>query len=336
MQLEPSATLTKSWLPVAGVAAAAVAAAAYNRRKTRQAEHRTPPVGAFIEVGGVKLHYLRRGKGPCIVLLHGNGVLLQDWLAPGMFDELARSHEVIAFDRPGFGYSTRPRFKAWTPARQAALIAKALRRLGIRQACIVGHSFGTMVATALALDHPTLVSRLVLLGGFYFPTFRPDLVLHSGQALPVAGDMMTQTITPIATRAMMPAIEKGMFSPAPVDRRWRDAFPTDMIARPSQMRATSADFSVALPAAAGLAKRYGELRIPITIIAGRGDKVVGHKGHSERLHQVLPGSRLVLLDGVGHMVHYTAYETVLREIVGAGGEDAVLGQGEPYLTLTPA
>ena len=99
-----SSASTNPWLIGAAVATAAgIASTVFNRQKTKQAEAETPPIGSFVEVNGVRLHYLRRGTGPCIVLLHGNGVMLQDWLASGLLDELAKSHDVIAFDRPGFG-----------------------------------------------------------------------------------------------------------------------------------------------------------------------------------------------------------------------------------------
>lgn len=304
---------------VAGAAAAATlsaVAAVYNNRRAREAERRTPPVGEFIEAGGVRLHYLRRGTGPGIVLLHGNGVMLQDWTVPGIFDALAESHDVIAFDRPGFGFSSRPRSSIWTPEAQARAIASALDQLGVSDTTVVGHSFGTLVSLALALNHRHLVSRLVLLAGYYFPTFRPDLVLNAGPAVPITGDLIRHTVSPLLGRAMMPAAERQLFAPAPVDERWKERFPVDMVVRPSQNRATAEDFAVAIPGAVALSKRYGELSIPVTIAAGPGDKIVGYD-HSERLHDAVAGSRLVRVDGSGHMVHYTARDRILAEIQGS-------------------
>ena len=315
MKLSKS-SISSGWLKgaiAAGVVS--IAAAAYNSRRARQVERRNPPIGEFVEAEGVRLHYLRRGNGRTIVLLHGNGVMLQDWTVPGIFDTLAQSHDVIAFDRPGFGYSSRPRTTIWTPRAQASAIAIALTKLGISEAIVVGHSFGTQVALALALNHAPLVSRLVLLGGYLFPTFRPDLVLNSGPAAPVSGDFLRYTIAPLAGRAMMPAAERQLFTPAPVDARWKQNFPIDMVVRPSQVRATAEDFAVAIPGAASLSKRYGELDLPITVAAGPGDKIVGYD-HTERFHAEVPTSRLVRVDGAGHMVHYTATDLIVAEIVG--------------------
>ena len=112
-----------------GAAAALGGAALYNRAQARRAERDNPPVGRFLELDGARLHYLDEGPadtgttglggGPPVVLLHGNTVTLDDWIVSGVFDLTARSRRVVAFDRPGFGYSERPRGRSWTPAAQA-------------------------------------------------------------------------------------------------------------------------------------------------------------------------------------------------------------------------
>lgn len=104
-------------LITAAVATAGLATAAgLVTRSARETERAHPADGRFVVVEGVKLHYLERGDGPPIVLLHGNGVTAQDWAVSGVFDGLATDHRVIAFDRPGFGYSDRPRNVNSTPS----------------------------------------------------------------------------------------------------------------------------------------------------------------------------------------------------------------------------
>ena len=134
-----------------GLALAAGAAAVANHLLAKRAEARNPPRGKFITVDGVRLHYLERGSGPAIVLLHGNGVSSEDFLVSGLIDTLAQTHHVIAFDRPGFGHSQRPRRRVWTAQAQARLLLKALAQLGVRQPVVVGHSWGASVAFNLAL-----------------------------------------------------------------------------------------------------------------------------------------------------------------------------------------
>jgi alpha-beta hydrolase superfamily lysophospholipase len=75
------------------------------------AERKNPPIGVFVECDGVRLHYLERGDAasPCVVLFHGNGTMMQDLIVSGLVDRLADHYRVVCFDRPGFGYSQRPR-----------------------------------------------------------------------------------------------------------------------------------------------------------------------------------------------------------------------------------
>ncbi|MGB6545827.1 MAG: hypothetical protein WBE97_09420 [Candidatus Acidiferrales bacterium] len=94
-----------SLYPVAvGVTAAAAAltvSALVNRVIAKNAERNNPPVGKFVEVGGVRLHYIERGQGEPLVLLHGNGSMIQDFSSSGLLDKAARKYRVIVFDRPG-------------------------------------------------------------------------------------------------------------------------------------------------------------------------------------------------------------------------------------------
>ncbi len=302
------------WGAGAAVAGAALGAAAvYNRRQAKRAEERNPPAGRFIEVDGVSLHYLERGEGAPIVLLHGNGAMIEDWVASGLLNRLSRTHRIIAFDRPGFGHSERPRSTVWTAEAQAALVAGALKELGIEKPLVVGHSWGALVTLALALDNPGLASGIVLLGGYYYPSVRGDVLFASQPAIPGIGDAMRYTVSPLLGRALSPAVAKKVFSPAPVPDKF-ESFPMDMALRPSQIRAEAAEAALMIPAAARLSKRFEKLELPVTIVAGTGDRMVDPADQAERLHEALPGSRLVLIDGSGHMVHYTATEEVAAAI----------------------
>src|SRR3954470_9972461 len=170
-------TQSRLGMILAASAAALAAAAVYNTYRTRKAEHHPPPAGQFVTVDGVRLHYLEKGEGPPVVLIHGNVVTAEDYVWSGVFDRVARNHRVITIDRPGFGYSDRPQGSLWTAAHQADLLAQALDRLDIDQAVVVGHSWGTLVALELALRFPAAVSGLVLLAGYYGPSVRTDVPL---------------------------------------------------------------------------------------------------------------------------------------------------------------
>jgi pimeloyl-ACP methyl ester carboxylesterase len=305
----------------AGVAlVAAAATAAWVEVQARRAEREHPPAGHVIDIDGVQLHYVERGEGPPVVLLHGNMVSLDDFEASGLIDRLAQSHRVIAFDRPGFGHSTRPRDRLWTPATQAALLHAALQHLGVERPFVVGHSMGTLVALALALDHPHDVSGLALLGGYYYPSVRIDALLTAPVALPLVGDVMRYTVTAISARLLIERSVEAMFWPNEVPEAFFPALSREMMLRPVQLRANAEDAAFMIPAAAASQARYPLLRMPVTIIAGDKDKVVDPQDHSVRLHKEVPHSDLVLMPDMGHMVHYVKLETVAAAVEHASTE----------------
>ncbi len=304
-----------SWLGPALIGSAAVlgAAAIYNTKRARDAERKHPPIGRFLEVDGVRLHYVDYGQGEPVVLIHGNGTMLQDFTVSGMVDDLSARHRVIVFDRPGYGYSDRPR-GLWTWRRQATLLEHALYQLGIRQAIVLGHSWGTLVAVALALQAPALVRSLVLASGYYYPTVRADVFVLSPPAIPLLGDVMRYTVSPPIARRILPRMIQKAFDPAPVAKRFDRLFPKEMMVRPWQLRAAAEDSALMIPGATELQDHYRELIMPVLILAGTDDQIADVGRQSQRLHRELPGSRFISFSGLGHMIHHSAPLEVVRTV----------------------
>src|SRR5436309_1995698 len=88
---------------------------------------------------------------------------------------LLRCTTFCKFARPGFGFSERPRWRIWSAEAQAEVLHKALITLDARRVVLVGHSWATLVAIALALRDQANTAGLVLLSGYYFPTPRVDV-----------------------------------------------------------------------------------------------------------------------------------------------------------------
>jgi pimeloyl-ACP methyl ester carboxylesterase len=300
---------------VIGIGGALAGTAIAVHRNACRAERRNPPMGAFVEADGVRLHYIRRGSGqPGVVFIHGNGSMVQEIAASGLLDAVARHHEVFAFDRPGFGHSSRPRDRTWTPQAQAAVLLEAFAKLGIEQPVIVGHSWGALVALAMALDHPERVAGLVLVSGYYDPTARADVAVFSTPAIPILGDAMRYTVSPILNGLLLPKLIRKLFRPAPVPHRFNAEVPRSMMLRPSQIRASAEDTALMIPATAALQDRYSGIRHPVTIVAGAGDRIVDPRQHAIRLHHKMPHSHVMLLPGEGHMVHHGAVGLVTAAV----------------------
>ena len=298
------------------IPALAAAAAAFIAWRVSRAEKEHPPRGRFVEVDGVRLHYIDRGSGPPVVLLHGLGVMSEDFELSGLVSEAAATHRVIAFDRPGHGYSERPRGRLWTPIAQARLIRNALRKLGVERPIVLGHSWGSLVAISLALEYPEDVRSLVLLSGCYFPSLRLDAPFLSIPAIPLIGDLMRFTLSPLIGRLLWPLSEKLLFSPAAVSPQFR-RFPAWLALRPRALRASAAESALTVPVAFALRARYRELSVPTYIVAGADDRYVSAERHSARLHDEVKGSHLRLAPGAGHMVHHVAPHDVMAALAAA-------------------
>jgi pimeloyl-ACP methyl ester carboxylesterase len=110
-----------------------------------------------------------------------------------------------------------------------------------------------------------------------------------------------------------------LFAPADVNPAFTAELP--MAIRPWQIRANAEDTALMVPSAAQMEHRYKDLTVPVAIVAGAGDKVV-RPAQSERLADEIPAAELLVIDGVGHMVHYTAKESITEAI-------AVMANAQP-------
>jgi hypothetical protein len=99
----------------AGVGALLAASAILVHYRTRRTERGNPPNGRFLQIDGVRLHYMDRGDGETLVLLHGNGMMLDDMTLSGLTDLASKKYRVIAFDRPGSPAATFDFTLGWAP-----------------------------------------------------------------------------------------------------------------------------------------------------------------------------------------------------------------------------
>jgi pimeloyl-ACP methyl ester carboxylesterase len=298
----------------AGVIAGALAASAIlNRQLAKKAQRDNPPTGRFIEVNGVRIHYVERGAGRPLVLFHGNGSMIQDFESSGLIELAAENYRVIVFDRPGYGHSDRPRNVIWTPDAQAELFFEVLQQLGVRSALVLGHSWGASVAVSLALKHPQFVEALILASGYYFPTPRADFLAMSTPVIPGFGDVLSYTVSPLVSRLVWPLLLKVIFGPRSVPPKF-DGFPKAMAVRPSQIHASAAESALMIPNALAASGAYGNLKMPVIIIAGIDDRLIDTDRQSGRLHEEVRHSKMHRVPGSGHMVHQTATSSVMSAI----------------------
>ena len=279
---------------------------------------RWPAVGDFVEVNGTKVHYLRKGAGPDVVLLHGASGNLRDFTFH-LVDRLAMTYRVTAFDRPGLGYTERSseyrgalNTSAETPQEQAALLAAAAGRLGIERPIVVGHSYGGSVAMAWALDHDA--AGVVSLAGAIMPwpggldlQYRLLGNVVGGALIP---PLVTAFLKPMSTGGSV----DGIFDPQDMPEGYLMHVGPGLSLRREVIRANGQQVYGLRPALVEMSRRYADLALPVELLHGTADTIVGLKIHSEAAAEILPDARLTRLEGVGHMPQHARPGAVVEAI----------------------
>ena len=172
-------------------------------------------------------------------------------------------------------------------------------------------------------QEPGCATGLVLMSGYYYPTLRADVLLSSPAAIPLLGDLLRYSISPLLGRLMQPLLLKGMFTPLRVPGNFKTGPAPKMSLRPGQIRAESQDGVAMIAGALAMRHRYQELTMPVVIMAGTKDRVVNAK-QPRRLHAQIAQSILRLVPGVGHMLHYAVADEVAEAIEEVGGSVTTL------------
>lgn len=120
---------------------------------------------ALVDVGGVTFRLRRGGAGPPILLLHGHPQTHAMW--HGVAPRLAEQFTVVAPDLPGYGQSTAPPtlpdHRQASKRTMAELLVRLMQTLGFESFAVAGHDRGGRVAYRMAIDHPSVVTRLAIL-----------------------------------------------------------------------------------------------------------------------------------------------------------------------------
>jgi pimeloyl-ACP methyl ester carboxylesterase len=260
---------------------------------------------------GRSLHVRQEGSGPDVVLIHGAMTTSHDWLTSPVFGALGRSHRVSVVDRPGHGLSRRTRFG--TPREQADQIAEGMARLGIRRAVVGAHSYGALVALAMAERHPALVSDLVLVAPLAFP--EPRLLEHSilaPRSTPLLGPLFSRfaELTQL-DRPMVDLLHHVMFAPSPVPAPWKATYPYALILNAATMVAEAEDSASMLPMSPAGTIDMRSIKVRTQVLTGTSDRVVEDERQAKRLARELPRGSIMEIEGAGHMLHHSHPELVL-------------------------
>lgn len=229
---------------------------------------------AFFDSDGVQIYSEDQGAGDAVVLVHGFASSARhNWRDTGWIDLLAAHYRVLAPDVRGHGQSDRPHTRdAYGYAGMGADVIRLLDHLGIRRALLMGYSMGGSIAISLMLSHPERL-RAVVLGGIAYddgldnPADR-QLIIDAYRA-----DGLAQVTSPLA---------RGY-------RQFAEAQGNDLRALAALMEG---DRTLPPPA------KFAAVRMPVMIVVGARDDMIGDP---KPLAAMIPGSRLVMLEGRDHL-----------------------------------
>ncbi len=245
----------------------------------------------------------RRPGDPAIVLLHG--LLFDGGMWRAQVEPLAALGRVLVFDGPGHGKSEPPpRFML---EEHADALFDAFGDLGVARAVVCGLSWGGMIAMRLALQHPEKVAALALLDTSAGPEllqqrvrYRAFIALHRRVGIPPA--LFNKEVAPLMF-APQTLVERPELAEAAYRRT--SGFDREGVARSSL---------AVVVHRTDILGRIGAIRTPTLVICGREDRATTPE-KSEAIVRAIPGARLALLDGVGHMSALEAPAAVNHELV---------------------
>jgi pimeloyl-ACP methyl ester carboxylesterase len=282
---EPPASATGAWLDAAGVT----------------------PRDTTIE--GMRVRYVRSGAGPPVLLVHGIVSSIYTWRE--LLPVLARHHDVVAHDLPGFGASDQP--ANLSGEIYPNVLLRLMEQLAIPRAAIVGHSLGGAAACMFAAQHPERVERLVLIApaGFNFAPQELPWLLRAVEWPPV-GELLERL--PVRRALLRVGLRQVVFDDALVtdelvEEYWAPLARTGAVASLRALLASRNAFAARFPDLAA------QVRTPTLLVWGRADTWIP-VAYAERFLAAIPGSRKLVLDRCGHLPQEERPEEVARTVLG--------------------
>lgn len=283
---------------MAGACGRLVDARATAREAGFEASH--PPTGQLIEVAGRTVHVDIRGAGPDLVLLHGASGNSRDFTFD-LADRLAARYRVIAFDRPGLGWTDPLGAQNANPIAQAELLRAAAAQLAVRDPIVLGHSYGGAVALAWGLRAPSETAALVIVSGATMP-WPGDLTgWYAFLGTPLGDRVGPPLLTALAPLSLGDRIMAGIFAPQAVPPGYAEYIGVGLAARRGNYRANAAQITQLRPYLRVMAPLYPRLSLPVEIVHGARDPIVPAGVHALPLSDALPDAALTILPDQGHM-----------------------------------
>lgn len=279
----------------------------------------------FVELSpGTTIHVRDEGDKANypVVLIHGSNASLHTW-EPWVKRLVANDYRVITLDLPAHGLSGPTPDGLYTNAAFVGIVEQLVDRLGLKEFALGGNSMGGGVAWRYALKHPQRLTALILVDASGQPSPKgssPPLGFRLAR-VPIARDILA-TVTPrslIEASFKQSVSNQAIATPAMVDRYW------ELLLYPGNRRATVQRFGQ-YQGDDGAAARLPSLDVPTLIIWGREDKLIP-VSVAQWFNRQIKGSRVTILDGIGHIPMEEAPDRSLAPVLPFLGQNLPMSIG---------
>jgi 4,5:9,10-diseco-3-hydroxy-5,9,17-trioxoandrosta-1(10),2-diene-4-oate hydrolase len=277
-----------------------------NRRFVFHAGH-----SRFADVNGVRVHYQEAGPmdGPAVILIHGFASSTLVW-SKVFLEFAARGFRVIAPDLLGYGYSAKPRDFDYTIGAQARMLDKLLDQLGLAQVTLVGSSYGGAIAASIALDYPTRVQKLALVGAVTNNEPTKYLLMRLFGS-PLIGDILSPLL--LSSRQLLKRRMKRVY-----DRHSWVLDDVRVEARHQPLRTAATHRAIIRTVRRWDADRIQReahlITQPTLLVWGDNDAEVPLR-FGQQLHNAIKGARMIIIQNCGHLPH-EEFPQAFIEVVG--------------------
>jgi pimeloyl-ACP methyl ester carboxylesterase len=271
-----------------------------------------------IQANGIEMHYVQRGEGPDVILIHGVTSSLAMWYN-GVYPELSKTHRVTAYDLRGHGLSGLTE-SGYDSASMSGDLLALMDTLGIESAVTVGHSYGGVIGLHAGLDHPDRIRGAVMLDsglaclrylriieGWVGWEKRPDLLKERGLTLEKFRELDSkQDVTDIllhgASVPRFSGFRKGQEGLTPRLRKL--------------LEGTKIGFE--FRDIAGLTEeRLRTVQVPVLALYG---ETSPYQKMADRLNELVPHCRHQVLIGAGHFYAVLRPELMLGSLLSFVGD----------------
>lgn len=273
--------------------------------RTIWVEQDYPPEGEMIDVDGHPVHVVQAGSGPDVVILHGSMGSTRDASFRLMPALVEAGFRVTAFDRPGLGYTPRLDTAGVTVSDQVDLLVQAASEIDVENPIVAGQSYGGALAANWALRHPDQLSGLVSIAGATHTWTGPLDLSYRVLSWPIIGPVVAHGVSAIMSDTRLRSMVAAVFRPDEMPGGFIDHFGPRLNLAPHRLVANAQQRTDLRAQLAEQESRYDEISVPVEIVHGEADTIVGVEVHAEKFVDQVQNGQLTRIPDAGHMLHHT-------------------------------